>query len=68
LNQDTGLRAYFVNFVCCNGCGACVEMESDLFAYDDTGEKAVTRLVAAPEEAVRKAMAFCPNDCIEIEE
>jgi ferredoxin len=59
---------YCVNPVCCNGCGACAAMEPALFGLDESGEKAITLRDAGPEDAVRKAMAYCPHDCIEIED
>lgn len=68
MSQDENLRSYSVNPVCCNGCGACVEMEPELFAWDESGEKPVMLREAGPEAAVRRAMAYCPHDCIEIEE
>jgi len=68
LSQDENLRPYSVNPVCCNGCGACVEMEPELFGFDESGEKAVMLREAGPEEAVRRAMTYCPHDCIEIED
>ncbi|MBF0481957.1 MAG: ferredoxin [Desulfovibrionaceae bacterium] len=67
MSQDENPRPYFINPVCCNGCGACVSMEPELFGWDESGEKAAALLDAAPENAVRQAMAYCPHDCIEIE-
>ena len=63
--METSLTAYFVNPVCCNGCGACAAMAPELFAMDEATEKPVLLLAEAPVEAVERAMAFCPHDCIE---
>jgi len=68
VSRDENPRPYSVNPVCCNGCGACVEMEPELFAWDESGEKPATRLDAGPEDAIRRAMAYCPHDCIEMDE
>jgi ferredoxin len=43
-------------------------MEPELFGFDESGEKAVMLREAGPEEAVRRAMTYCPHDCIEIED
>ena len=63
--METPLSGYFVNPVCCNGCGACAAMVPELFAMDDATEKPVVLCAEAPREAIEQAMAFCPHDCIE---
>ncbi len=65
--MDTPLSGYSVNLVCCNGCGACAEMAPELFAMDPTSEKPILLLAEAPRDAIERAMAFCPHDCIEMD-
>lgn len=50
----------------CSGCGACAEVRPELFGYDEDGQKAVPRVMEAPEEDIREAQSWCPCDCIEI--
>jgi len=51
----------------CNGCGSCVEICPKVFKLDDITEKAVL-IADEPEisETVRKAIAYCPEKCIEL--
>jgi len=65
--MEITLAAYFVNPVCCNGCGACAVMAPELFAMDEDIEKPVMLRAEAPVEDIERAMAFCPHDCIEHE-
>ncbi len=65
--METTLCGYSVNPVCCNGCGACVSMAPELFAMDEIAEKPIVLLAEAPVEVIEQAMAFCPNDCIEMD-
>jgi ferredoxin len=65
--METTLRAYSVNPVCCNGCGACASMLPELFAMDEAAEKPVVLLAEAPATDIERAMAFCPHDCIEMD-
>jgi ferredoxin len=65
--METPLSSYSVNPVCCNGCGACAETAPDLFAMDELSGKPVLLRAEGPREALERAMAFCPHDCIEME-
>ncbi|WP_300156728.1 ferredoxin [Solidesulfovibrio sp.] len=65
--METTLHGYSVNLVCCNGCGACASLLPELFAMDAVSEKPVLLLPEAPAEAIERAMAFCPHDCIEMD-
>jgi len=53
----------------CIGCGACVELCPDIFAFDDHRNKAY---VITPEggnqECIEEAVASCPVSCISNEE
>lgn len=57
-----------VNHCECSGCQACVEMCPELFQWDDQGECVVVADESVDREDVERAMAYCPNDCIEIED
>jgi len=52
----------------CNGCGSCAELCPDVFAMDESAERAVLLDSEAPvTEKVRKAAAYCAQKCIEFE-
>lgn len=51
---------------CCSGCLACVETAPDVFAFDEDNNVAVVLKNPCDAESVRKAVAYCPDDCIEI--
>jgi ferredoxin len=52
----------------CNGCGSCVEICPDVFAMDDTGDKAfLLDPDAKITEKVEEAAAYCAQKCIEFE-
>jgi ferredoxin len=40
----------------------------ELFQWDDQGECVVVADESVDREDVERAMAYCPNDCIEIED
>jgi ferredoxin len=53
----------------CIGCGACVELCPDIFAFDDTENKAyVTTPEGGSEACIDEAIASCPVSCISNEE
>ena len=53
----------------CIGCGACVELCPDIFAFDDNENKAyVTIPEGGSEECIDEAIASCPVSCISNEE
>lgn len=62
------LKPYSLNLPLCHGCGACAEVAPELFAMDPDTDMPVQRRNEGPEEAIRQAMAYCPNDAIEIED
>ena len=65
---DSPMLGLSVNPVCCNGCGACAEVAPELFRMNSDTEKAELLADSGPEEIVRKAIAYCPHDCIEADE
>lgn len=53
----------------CIGCGACVELCPDIFAFDDDQNKAyVTAPEGGNQECINEAIASCPVSCISNEE
>ena len=56
-----------VDHVRCSGCGSCVELCPQVFAWDEAGEKAVVRGNWAGGCAdLETAVITCPQDCIEL--
>lgn len=51
---------------CCSGCLACVEVAPEVFAFDDDNHVAVVLKNPCDAELARKAVGYCPDDCIEI--
>ena len=51
----------------CNGCGSCVEVCPEVFQLDENSGKAIV-IIEHPEitDALREAVKYCPEDCIEI--
>ena len=55
-----------VNRPCCYGCMACVEVAPEVFAFDESAQVAEVRANPCDAELARKAVAYCPDDCIDI--
>jgi len=54
----------YLTLVACHGCGACAEIAPEIFGFDPGVERPFLTASEAPEETVRRAIAYCPNDCI----
>lgn len=52
----------------CKGCQACVELLPECFDWDEDDDKPVLKKDCAPESRIRECMAYCPEDCIELDE
>ncbi|MGE4560514.1 MAG: ferredoxin [Desulfobulbus sp.] len=53
----------------CIGCGACVELCPDIFAFNDEENKAyVTIPEGGDEDCINEAIASCPTGCISYQE
>lgn len=53
----------------CIGCGACVELCPDIFAFDDDENKAYVTVPEGGNQAcIEEAVASCPVNCISNEE
>jgi len=49
----------------CIGCGACVELCPDIFAFNDDENKAyVTTPEGGDQDCIDEAIASCPASCI----
>jgi ferredoxin len=56
-----------VDHVRCSGCGSCIELCPEIFAWDEAGEKAVVRRDGAGEcVELDAAVTICPQDCITV--
>ena len=68
LNEIAMLQiSIIIDTYLCNGCATCVEMCSDVFRLSEATGKAEL-ISPEPEvtDAVREAIAYCPEKCIEI--
>lgn len=65
--SDTNIPVY-LDLVPCHGCGACAEIAPELFGMDQDVERPFLKTPEGPEDSVRQAMAYCPNDCITTDE
>jgi ferredoxin len=53
----------------CMGCEACVELCSEVFAFNEAEEKAeVIKPEGGSEDCIEEAMDACPVECIHWEE
>ena len=53
----------------CIGCESCVELCSEVFAFNEAEEKAEVILPeGGPEDCIEEAMETCPVECIHWEE
>lgn len=52
----------------CIGCGACVNIASDYFDFDDDGKSQVISNENIDSEVVNVAIESCPTGAIEIKE
>ena len=54
----------------CTGCGLCVDICPDVFAFNDAGD--IAKVIASPvpveaEETCQEAVDACPVDAISLE-
>ena len=62
-------KRVFINKDECIGCETCVELCSDVFAFNEEEEKAEVILPeGGPEECIEEAIESCPVECIHWEE
>ena len=66
-NGDNRIPVY-LDLVPCHGCGACAEVAPELFGMDPDVERPFLKAPEGPEDVVRRAIAYCPNDCISTDE
>ena len=54
----------------CKGCGACAEVAPEHFKMDEVSEipQVLEDTVEGEHEDLDQAKAFCPSDCIAVEE
>ena len=53
----------------CIGCESCVELCSEVFAFNEEAEKAEVILPGGgPEDCIEEAIATCPVECISWED
>lgn len=64
MKNASPLIPVYLDLVPCHGCGACAEVAPDLFGMDPDVERPFLKTDEGPEDQVRQAIAYCPNDCI----
>lgn len=57
-----------VNEEACIGCGACVSIDSDHFAFNDNGLSSVISEENLDTESVAQAVESCPTNAISLDE
>jgi len=67
MSETTTLKQVSVGLARCSGCGACASLAPEIFEMDPETEKPIIKKDEVTEEEVRQAMAYCPEDCIEID-
>lgn len=51
----------------CKGCQACVELLPECFGWDEDMQRPYLLCDHADEERVRECMAYCPEECIDLD-
>jgi len=67
MTEDCALKQVSVGLARCSGCGACASLCPEIFEMDPDTEKPRIIKEEVCEDEVAKAMAYCPEDCIEID-
>ena len=52
----------------CSECGTCVELCPEVFYSGDDGAVHVLQPESVPQEALEQAVAWCPEQCIHVDE
>lgn len=52
----------------CNGCYGCVDLNPEIFGWDDDSERPFLIRQEATRDEVAEAIACCPGDCIFLED
>jgi ferredoxin len=58
----------FIDMVRCSGCGACSEVCPEAFGYDAEVQLPFLKQDFQYASCLLQAVAYCPEDCIEVEE
>jgi len=48
----------------CNGCQGCVDLNPDIFAWDEATDRPLVVKAKATLEEIQDALNCCPGDCI----
>lgn len=51
----------------CNGCEGCIELNPEIFGWDDATDRPFLITNEASEEEIRDVMACCPGSCITLQ-
>ncbi|WP_147821126.1 ferredoxin [Salidesulfovibrio onnuriiensis] len=65
--KTTQLREVSLEPMACNGCRGCIELNPDIFGWDDLSDRPFLITDKADEEDIRDAMTCCPGDCISLQ-
>jgi ferredoxin len=64
-----GVTSILIDTYLCNACGTCVAVCPEIYRISEiTGKAETVPEVPAISEAVYRAAAFCPEQCIAIRE
>ncbi len=62
------VRAITIDQLACSECGTCVELCPEAFGLDEHGGIVVLQPDSLSREELNQAVAWCPEQCIQIEE
>ncbi|WP_419788285.1 ferredoxin [Pseudodesulfovibrio sp.] len=62
--SDTNYREVAIELGDCRGCQGCIDLNPDVFAWDEALDMPCVRRSRVTEEEVRDIMNTCPEGCI----
>ncbi|KAB1443499.1 ferredoxin [Pseudodesulfovibrio senegalensis] len=68
MSNATNTQHVELDLVHCNGCQGCVDLNPDIFEWDETTDRPIVIRPEATIQEVQDAMNCCPGECILIKE
>jgi ferredoxin len=62
--SDTQKKEIGLDLSACNGCTGCIDLNPDIFGWDDNTERPFLIKSEATEEEIADAIMCCPGECI----